>query len=113
MNELTHFDTLPVEDTVTLSKDGFIKLLALAKKQSDKLEICESFADNMGINKKYNCSLGIYKQIWKLKDDGIRPKFIIGNVLYDSKGNKHIVTKKLYYDSLKRRKELQEKGEIQ
>lgn len=85
-------------------------------KESDFITLCESlnnsnkgkteFEKHIGVNTKTNCSLEIYEQIWQLKDEGFKPRQIIGRTLKKKSGKLVHITKRIYYLAMERRKEV-------
>lgn len=95
------------DNQVIMSTSDFITLCESLKKGSEYKIRYTEFEKHIGVNTKTNCSMDIYKQIWKLKDDGLKKRQIVGKTLKKDNGKNVVVTIGIYNNAMVKRKGLQ------
>lgn len=78
--------------------------------KKEELKDYSKFKENKGRGGQKNTHLNEYKQIWRMIDEGRRPKDIIGNIIYKKNGARKRITQRQYYLAVNRRKEIEEDG---
>lgn len=73
----------------------------------------KKFESNSGNNKKKDCSLYLYKQVWALCDEyekatgkKAKPRNIVGCIIKTKDDKRKKINRGFYYTALKRRKEI-------